>query len=94
MNDVESGHSATPSSISIEEGGVPTKIPLGNEKNNKQTDPELAASTDQAHSQEPYLPRAFANNLAAMVSTPRTKAPKDALKAVYLAGWQESTRLL
>jgi formate/nitrite transporter len=46
-----------------------------------QTDPELAASPDQA-----VPSRALAKNLAAMVSTPRTKAPKDALKAVYSAG--------
>jgi formate/nitrite transporter len=86
MKDVESGHSAIPSITPIEEGGVPTKGPLENEKNETQTDSELAASPDQAHSREPSLPRVFANNLAAMISTPRTKAPKDTLKAVYTVG--------
>jgi formate/nitrite transporter len=95
MNDVESGPpSAKPSRTLIEEEGVPTKNPLKeHEKSNTQTDTEPAftsASPPDQHqthcSRETSLPRAFAHNLAAMVSAPSTKAPKDALKAVYVAG--------
>jgi formate/nitrite transporter len=83
MNEAESDHSAKPSSTSLEEGGLSTNDPQENENNNTQTDPELAASTDhQAHSRGVI----FANNLAAMIPKPRTKAPKDALKAVYVVG--------
>jgi formate/nitrite transporter len=39
-----------------------------------------------AVSSEPSIPQAFANNVAAMVSKPGTKPPKDALKAIYAAG--------
>jgi formate/nitrite transporter len=86
MNDVESGPSAAPSSTSIGDEIVFTQHPLENERNKAQTDPE-PASPDQANCyQETSLPQAFANNLAAMVSKPSTKAPKDALKAVYAAG--------
>jgi formate/nitrite transporter FocA (FNT family) len=83
MNDVERGPSAAPSSTSIE-----------NENNNSQTDPE-PASPDQAYcSQETFLPQAFTNNLAAMVSKPSTKAPKDALTAVYAAGTSKAALTL
>jgi formate/nitrite transporter len=99
MNDVEIGPSAagkpstSSTSIEEEETGVPTKNPLEHEKRNTQTttDPEPASPhpPDQAHWWETSaqsLPGALAHHLAAMVSTPRTKAPKDALKAVYVAG--------
>jgi formate/nitrite transporter len=101
MNDVESGPSTTgkPSSTSMHEEDVPTKNPLEHDKSSlTQTDfhPEPASPhpDQQAHcstagaaeTSAQSLPRALAHNLAAMVSTPRTKAPKDTLKAVYVAG--------
>jgi formate/nitrite transporter len=89
MNDFKSVHSAKASSASPDEGGVPTKGPVENEGENKssQTDPELAASPDQANFSEPYtICQAFTNNLATMVSKPSTKEPPDALQAVYAAG--------
>jgi formate/nitrite transporter len=91
MNDVESGPSAKPFSTSIEDDGVPTKNPLEHEKSNTQTGTEYASQhPDQAscsrETSMQSLPRAFANHLAAIVSTPRTKTKKAALEAVYLAG--------
>jgi formate/nitrite transporter len=95
MNDVESGHPAKSSSSSLEEGDASTNDLQVDEKNNAQADPELAATPDKDHSREPSfprisssssLPRIVANNMAAMVPRPRTKAPKDALKAVYVVG--------
>jgi formate/nitrite transporter len=85
----KNGNSAAPSSTSLDEEDVPTMGPVENESENKskQTDPELAASPDQANSPEPdTISQAFANSLAAMVSKPSTKEPPDALKAVYAAG--------
>jgi formate/nitrite transporter len=86
MSDFKSVHSAKASSASLDEGGVPTKNSLENGSDNIQADPKLAVPQLQVHSEGPSIPQAFTNNLATMAFKPGTKAPKDALKAVYAVG--------